>query len=53
MKNVEDYNALERLEIVEGQEVLVLYTNLIYRAVGGGWQLVGRVTADGKVVYRR
>lgn len=53
MKNVEDYNELERLEIIEGQEVLVLYSKLIYRAVCGGWQFVGKVTAEGKVVYRR
>ena len=53
MKNVEDYNDLERTEIVEGQEVLVLYSMLIYKASGGGWKLVGKVTAEGKVVYRR
>lgn len=53
MKNVEDYNALERMDAIEGQEVLVLYSMLIYKAIGGGWKLVGKVTADGKVVYRR
>lgn len=53
MKNVEDYNELERIEVVEGQEVLVLYSMLIYKAIGGGWKLVGKVTAEGKVVYRR
>lgn len=53
MKNVEDYNELERMEAAEGQEVLVLYSMLIYKAIGGGWKLVGKVTAEGKVVYRR
>lgn len=53
MKNVEDYNELERMEVVEGQEILVLYSMLIYQAIGGRWKLVGKVTAEGKVVYRR
>ncbi len=53
MKNVEDYNELERTEIVEGQEILVLYSMLIYKTIGGEWKLVGKVPAEGKVVYRR
>lgn len=52
MDKVEDYNALERLDLVEGREVLVLYSDLIYRVVGGGWKLVGKVTSEGRVVYR-
>lgn len=53
MKNVEDYNELERMEVIEGQEILVLYSMLIYKVIGGAWKLVGKVTAEGKVVYRR
>lgn len=53
MERTEDYNTLERLEPLEEREVLVLYSNLIYRGNGSGWILVGKVTADGKVVYRR
>lgn len=41
MEEIEDYNALEELERTEGREVLVLYTNLIYRLAHG--ELVGRL----------
>ena len=40
MEKVGDYNELERLEKVEGREVLVLYSNLIYRVIQGKWEVV-------------
>lgn len=40
MEKVEDYNELERLEKIEGREVLVLYSNLIYRVIQGKWEVV-------------
>lgn len=42
MEMVEDYNELERLEKIEGREVLVLYSNLIYRVIQGKWEVVGK-----------
>mgnify|MGYP001614510577 FL=1 len=53
MEKVKDYNELDRLEKIEGREVLVLFSNLIHRVIGGQWQAVGKVTRDGEVVYRR
>ncbi|MEK7756967.1 MAG: hypothetical protein AAB385_07120 [Planctomycetota bacterium] len=53
MEKVADYNELDRLEKIEGREVLVLFSNLIHRVIGGQWQAVGKVTQDGEVVYRR
>ena len=42
MEKVEDYNDLERLEKTEDREVLVLYSNLIYRVIQGKWEVVGK-----------
>lgn len=53
MEKVRDYNDLDRLEKIEGKEVLVLFSNLIHRMIDGKWEAVGKVTQDGKVVYRR
>jgi len=53
MEKVMDYNELDRLEKIEGREVLVLFSNLIHRVIDGQWQAVGKVTRDGEVVYRR
>ncbi len=53
MEKVEDYNELDRLEKIEGKEVLVLFSNLIHRVIDGKWQAVGKKTQDGKIVYRR
>ena len=53
MEKVKDYNEFDRLEKIEGMEVLVLFSNLIHRVIGGQWQAVGKVTQDGVVVYRR
>ena len=47
MEKVEDYNALEALEKIEGREVLVLYSNLIHRVVNGAWKVTGREAEGG------
>jgi hypothetical protein len=47
IEKVADYNELDTLERVEDREVLVLYSNLLYRVVLGQWRVIG------KVVYRR
>ena len=47
IEKVGDYNELDALKKIEGREVLVLYSNLLYRVVSGEWTVVG------KVVYRR
>ncbi len=53
MEIVEDYNELDRLGKTEGREVLVRFANLIHRVIDGRWEVVGKLTKEGKVVYRR
>ena len=47
MEEVKDYNALEALEKIEGREVLVIYSGLIHRVVGGKWKVIGRKAEGG------
>ncbi len=53
MEKVKDYNELESLKKIEGMEVIVLYSNLVYRVIQGKWEVVGKVDARGNVIYRR
>ncbi len=53
MEKVEDYNKLERLKKIEGREVVVLYSNLIYRVIQDKWEVVGKADDEGNIKYRR
>lgn len=51
MEKVEDYNTLQRLEKIEGREVLVFYSKLIYCVVDGEWKVIGKVDGKGRADY--
>ena len=53
MEKIEDYNALAQLEKIEGREILVLYSRLIYQIIDGKWEVVGKVNSKGKPTYIR
>ncbi|MBI4134151.1 MAG: hypothetical protein HY475_01865 [Candidatus Terrybacteria bacterium] len=36
---------------IEGEEILVLYSRLVYRWVRRRWKVVGRMDRQGQVVY--
>lgn len=43
IEKVEDYNELDVLERIEGREVVVLYSNLLYRVISGKWTVIGKL----------
>ncbi len=53
MEEITDYNALDKLPKMEGRIVLVLYSNLLYRATRSQWRVIGKVDSHGDVKLRR
>jgi hypothetical protein len=51
MRIVKDYNDLDKLELIEGRKVIVLYSRLIHQVINGQWSVVGRLDKDGRIIY--